>query len=91
MERERHSLPSEPPSYSGKALLTAIAYLFGWLIGFILNVVFYNDAKRDAVRYGRDPSGLGCLGAMLWFQLAFLVLIVVSVVFALVIVGTGNS
>lgn len=79
-DQERYRIPERPPSYYGKAILTFFLYIFGWLFGFILNIVFYNDAKRDAERYGRSPDGFGCLSVMLWWNVFWLAVFVVIVV-----------
>lgn len=78
---ERYRVPGPPPSYFGKAILTFFLYTFGWFLGFILNVIFYNDAKRDARVYGETPAGFGCLSVMLWFNLFWLALFAVILFF----------
>lgn len=77
----------EPPGYMGKAILTFVLYIFGWLFGFILNVVFYNDAKRDRERYGRTPDGFGCLSLMLWWNIFWLAVLVVIILLS---IGVGR-
>ena len=79
-EGERHEVHERPPGYLGKAILAFFLYGFGWIFGFILNVMFYNDAKRDAKRYGETPPGFGCLSVMLWFNLIGLAVLVVVLV-----------
>ena len=52
-------------SYVTPAVTTLILYLFLWLPGFIANLVYLNQAHRDAGRIGRAPDGRGYLVALL--------------------------
>lgn len=53
-------------SYTGKAVLTMVAYWLGWLPGVIANFYFLSDAKRAQEIIGYSPQGKGCLQFLIW-------------------------
>ena len=71
-------------SYTTPAVITLILYLFLWLPGFIVNLVYLQNAGRDERMSGYAPEGKGCLTALLW---VFTIIPVILVVLALVLVA----
>ena len=67
-------------SYTGKAILTFILYMFFWIPGFIANVIFYEESRSMSKIAGKELPGTGCLGGMLVIQLAA-ILVLVAIVF----------
>jgi hypothetical protein len=65
-------VPAYKKSYFGKAFLTMVLYVVGfWVVGFVLNLVFLGDAKRDRLQ-GIPTSSVGCLRFLLWIQIILL-------------------
>ena len=69
-------------SFTGRAFFVWFLYWLFWLPGFIMNIVYMNEAGRVKKLTGRSASGSGCL-AILFFvhvviPLAALVLIVLT-------------
>jgi hypothetical protein len=49
-----------------------VLYVVGfWVVGFVLNLVFLGDAKRDRLQ-GIPTSSVGCLRFLLWIQIILL-------------------
>lgn len=70
---EAERIAASNKSYTGAAVLTFLLYWLFWLPGFIVNILYYNEAKRTARVAGHSLPGMGCLSIML-------VLAVVSIV-----------
>ncbi|HZU75503.1 MAG TPA: hypothetical protein VFA70_01995 [Dehalococcoidia bacterium] len=68
-------------SYMGKVWLTLVLYCIYWLPGFIANIVFYRQGRRDEEEAGARLPGVRVLAAMFWAGLVFLVLFVVLTAF----------
>jgi hypothetical protein len=80
-------------SFTGKAILTLVLYYIGfWIGGFIANLIFLNESKREARRLGRSPDGAGCLGILWFFHvtlpiIAIIILMIISAITGLSIFG----
>jgi len=74
-------------SYTGSAVLVFFLYYLFWLPGLIVNFIFYNEAKRMERTAGQSLPGVGCLTAMLWFNV---VVVVVGILLVCVIFGIGG-
>ena len=73
-------------SYVGKAFITFIMYLFFWLPGLVINLIFLSDANKTKRIVGVTPSGHGCLVSLLWI---FVILPIIFIgLLALVSYGT---
>ncbi len=60
--------------YVGEAFLTLALYIFGfWIVGFIVNIIFLSNAKRDE-SMGIATQNVGCLQALLWIEITLFVL-----------------
>lgn len=51
--------------YTGAAVLTFVLYWLFWLPGFIVNWMYYLEAKRMEKIAGESLPGVGCLFTML--------------------------
>jgi len=74
-------------SYTGSAVLVFILYLVFWLPGFIVNLMFYNEAKRMQRIAGQGLPGVGCISVMLWLNVIAIVLGILAV---LVLMASGS-
>jgi hypothetical protein len=61
-------------SYTGKAVLTLILYMFLWIPGLIANILFVNEANRMQRIAGQSLPGVGFLKFLLWAAIAATVL-----------------
>jgi hypothetical protein len=52
-------------TYGGKAFWVWVLYWFMWLPGAVMNIVYWNEAKRTRRITGVAPSGMGCLTFLL--------------------------
>jgi hypothetical protein len=74
-------------SYTGIAILVFVLYLFFWLPGFIVNIIYLREANRMQAVAGHGLPGVGCLTIEL-------VLSIIGIAFACVavlILGLGRS
>ena len=71
------SFYQEAPDYTGKAVMTLVAYFIIGIIGLAMNIYYLNEARRVERTTGTRPQGIGCLYTML----AFVVVPVVLVLF----------
>ena len=69
----RQAIP-KPQSFVPHAFLALLLYFFFWFPGLIVNIVFWNDAKKVLRDTGSPPRGYGCLGKMLVMFLIFPIL-----------------
>lgn len=68
---------SPPKPFIWQSILTFFLYYLGfWIIGFIANLIFLGDAKREKERTGRTPSGSGCLDILIFFHVTVPVLLI---------------
>jgi cytosine/uracil/thiamine/allantoin permease len=74
-------------SYTGSAVLVFILYLVFWLPGLIVNLMYYNEAKRMQRIAGQSLPGVGCLSVMLWLNVIAIVLGILAV---LVLMASGS-
>jgi hypothetical protein len=87
--------PYPPPyyrpekDYLAEALITMLLYLLGFgIIGFIANIVVLRNANRDEAR-GVYVHNKGCLQAMLWVQIAGLIVGCAAIAALLALGGFG--
>ncbi len=73
-------------SYTGAAVLVFLLYWLFWIPGFIVNVIYYNEAKRTQRVAGQSPAGMGCLTFMLIFAVVSIVLTACSAFFGLFLI-----
>ena len=52
-------------SYTNKAMITLLLYMFFFAPGFIANVIYLREAQETREITGVNPEGWGCLLAML--------------------------
>jgi TRAP-type mannitol/chloroaromatic compound transport system permease small subunit len=52
-------------SFTTKAIITLVLYIFFYIPGLIANFIFWNEAQQIKNRTGNTPAGTGCLTAML--------------------------
>jgi pSer/pThr/pTyr-binding forkhead associated (FHA) protein len=52
-------------TYGGKAFWVWVLYWFFFIPGAIMNIVYWNEAKRVRQITGTNPSGMGCLTFLL--------------------------
>jgi hypothetical protein len=64
-------------SYTGAAVLVFILYWVFWLPGFIVNLIYYNEAKKMEKVAGQSLPGMGCLTIQLALGIIGLILAVV--------------
>lgn len=67
-------------SYTGSAVLVFFLYWLFFLPGLIVNYIYYREAKRMAQLAGNSLPGQGCLGFMLWFNVAAIVLAILGAI-----------
>ena len=78
--------PQPPPSvypeknYTTNAVVVMLLYLLLYIPGLIANVAYLMDALETKRRLGYSPQGLGCLQALILFQLVPLVIFIVAVI-----------
>ncbi|MGJ3237519.1 MAG: hypothetical protein ACFE0Q_02320 [Anaerolineae bacterium] len=72
--------PSETKDYTGSAIVTLIAYLFFWIVGFIFNLYYLFEASQYQQQHGQPAQGVGCLWAMLTIGFVVPVLTIVGIV-----------
>ena len=84
-ESELERAVARTKSYTGAAVLTFVLYWLLWLPGFIVNVIYYREAKRMERVAGQNLPGVGCLSIMFWWQIVMLALV------ALLIFGVCGS
>ncbi len=70
-------------SYVLPAVFVLFLYTLGWVPGFIVNLLYYNDAKRMERIAGEGLPGSGCLSLLLWANVAVVVLAILAGVCAL--------
>jgi hypothetical protein len=75
-------------SYTGKAILVFFLYWLFWLPGFIVNFLYYREAKRMQLMAGQPLPGVGCLTIMLYLGIAGLVIVPIGL-FLMVLAGGG--
>ncbi len=61
-------------SYTGSAVLVLILYLVFWLPGFIVNIIFMNEAKKMEKVAGQGLPGTGCLVFLFWFNIVGIII-----------------
>ena len=66
-------------NYLGKALLVLFLLYFIWPVGLVANIVFLNNAKGDK-ELGYETRNVGCLKALLWWQIVGFITSVVLVI-----------
>lgn len=66
---EAKRLAAQMKSYVGPAVLVFFLYWIFWLPGFIVNWVFYREAKEMQRIAGQGLPGTGCLAVMLCLNL----------------------
>lgn len=71
---------AQQKSYTLQAVLTLVLYFVMWVPGFIANVLFYQEAKKDEALAGQSLPGVGCLRIMFFVGIAGLVLSLLGVV-----------
>jgi hypothetical protein len=57
--------------YTNPAMFVMVLYFVFYLPGLIANVVYWNQARNDEIKYGNKPQGAGCLN---WLLIVFFVL-----------------
>ena len=67
-------------SYTGSAVLVFFLYWLFFLPGLIVNYIYYREAKRMEQVAGNSLPGQGCLGFMLWFNVAVIVLAILGAI-----------
>ena len=72
-------------SFTGRAFLVWFLYWLFWIPGFVMNLVWMNEAGRIKKMTGRSPSGAGCLAFL------FVVHVVLPALAILVLVLTGGA
>lgn len=60
--------PRPPRSFIGSAFIVLILYIFFWIVGLVLNIVYLREAKMEQYATGYPPEGKGCLIALLWIM-----------------------
>jgi hypothetical protein len=63
------------------AIFTLIAYWLFWFIGLALNLYFLRDAQKLYNATGQKQPNVGCLHAMLWFNILPFVALMVALFF----------
>lgn len=70
-------------SYTGKAFITLIAYMFLWLPGLLLNYLWWRDGRANERLAKQKLPGATCLEWLLYLQLlgivAFVVFLAVTI------------
>jgi len=72
-------------SFGSKAFLCWVMYWFFWLPGFIMNIVYLNEAKQVEQLTGSKPPGKGCLSLLLF------VYVTVPLILLVLILATGGA
>ena len=70
-------------SYVSAAIITFVAYLFFWLPGVIFNIMYLQDARKNADVAGHSLPGTGCL----WIRL--IVNVVPALLLCSAVTGAG--
>jgi len=65
-------------SFTTKAVAVLVLYWVLWLPGFIANLVFWRQARRQEAIAGRKLGGTGCLTLMLWLNIAVVAVAVIG-------------
>jgi hypothetical protein len=60
-------------SYITPAVITLVLYFFLWIPGLIANIFYLMDARKTKTSIGQNPSGMGCLWALLAWQMVTIV------------------
>ncbi len=82
--RRRRPISLGPPSYMIHAWFTWFRYLFFWLPGVVANLWFLSEARAIHRQTRIEPSGTGCLWALLWMNLIIPAILIAAVVFGVV-------
>jgi hypothetical protein len=53
-------------NYTFHAFAALFLYTFLWIPGFILNIIWLNQANKDQNQTGKPPEGKGCLVWLIW-------------------------
>jgi len=72
--------------YTTLSLFILLLYWVFWLPGLIANIIFLNEAKQVEKDSGKRPDGMGCLWALLVFNVIPFIAIC-GVIFSLVLIG----
>ena len=72
-------------SYIGPAFLVLFLYWLFFIPGLIANILYLQDARKNAKIAGEKPSGYGCLIALLAWCIVPLILL------TLIFIGGGTS
>jgi len=62
---EMRTALAQSKSYVSAAIVTFVAYIFFWLPGLIFNVMYLQDARKNAKIAGESLPGTGCLWILL--------------------------
>lgn len=66
-------------SYVTPAIITFVAYIFFWLPGLIFNIMYLQDARKNAQIAGESLPGTGCLWILLLANVGVILFFVVFV------------
>lgn len=73
-------------SFTWHAILTLILYYVGfWIIGFVANLIFLNDVKKEQERTGNNPTGSGCLSFLLLIHVTLPILLIIGAILMAII------
>ncbi len=75
----------ETPDYTGKAVMTLVAYIIVGIIGLAMNIYYLNEARRVQRTTGVRPQGIGCLYTMLAFVVVPIVVILFITFFGILV------
>jgi hypothetical protein len=78
-DRELETAILRTQDLTSAAVLTFILYLFFWLPGFIVNLVYMEKASRIKIITGRQPAGAGCLIVLLCLFVIAPLIIIISI------------
>ena len=73
-------------SYTWQAVLTLVLYYVGfWIVGFIANLIFLSDIKKERERTGNNPTGSGCLSFLLFIHVTLPILLIIGAILLAII------
>lgn len=82
---------SSKRDYTTMSLIILVLYWIFWLPGLIVNIIMLNEARNEQSSTGIRPNGMGCLWALLLFNVVPLLLFC-AIISSVVLVGpaVGN-
>jgi uncharacterized membrane protein YidH (DUF202 family) len=74
-QKSQNEVKTNLPGFFFASVVVFISYIILFPLGFVLNIIFYNNAKRTVEEAGTAPRGFGCLQIMLYIAVILMIVL----------------